>query len=194
MPLLPLSSFRLPFRLLLIVSLFALMQSLRRLLPADFWLDAAMQALAAPLLFYAIVGWQLRREYISQSIRAVPIGIVAGLLVFSLMQLLVLSLNAQGSEKELRHSAIQIVLIIPLIEEIFFRLVLAGALLQAGLAQLWTIVLSGLFFALSHDYSVAPFLFPVGLAAGWLFLRFGVVASLSMHVVYNLAILLHAIS
>lgn len=170
------------------------MQSLRRLLPADFWLDAAMQALAAPLLFYAIVGWQLRREYISQSIRAVPIGIVAGLLVFSLMQLLVLSLNAQGSEKELRHSAIQIVLIIPLIEEIFFRLVLAGALLQAGLAQLWTIVLSGLFFALSHDYSVAPFLFPVGLAAGWLFLRFGVVASLSMHVVYNLAILLHAIS
>lgn len=194
MPLLPLSSFRLPFRLLLIVSLFALMQSLRRLLPADFWLDAAMQALAAPLLFYAIVGWQLRREYISQSIRAVPIGIVAGLLVFSLMQLLVLSLNAQGSEKELRHSAIQIVLIIPLIEEIFFRLVLAGALLQAGLAQLWTIVLSGLFFALSHDYSVAPFLFPVGLAAGWLFLRFGVIASLSMHVVYNLAILLHAIS
>lgn len=194
MPLLPLSSFRLPFRLLLIVSLFALMQSLRRLLPADFWLDAAMQALAAPLLFYAIVGWQLRREYISQSIRAVPIGIVAGLLVFSLMQLLVLSLNAQGSEKELRHSAIQIVLIIPLIEEIFFRLVLAGALLQAGLAQLWTIVLSGLFFALSHEYSVAPFLFPVGLAAGWLFLRFGVIASLSMHVVYNLAILLHAIS
>lgn len=156
-----------------------------------------MQAVVAPLLFYIVIGWHLKREHIwPQSrftgIQGILSGIVAGGLFFFL--LFFTASEDVGDVQLTGLSIAQTALLVPVVEEIYFRLVLTGALQQAGLARHWTIVLSGLFFALSHDYSVAPFLFPVGLAAGWLFLRFGVIASLSMHVVYNLAILLHAMS
>jgi len=196
-PFLPFSSFPLTVRLILIFTLFALLQSLRFFTSSDFWLDAAIQAVVAPLLFYIVIGWQLRRQHIwPQSpharIQGILSGIAAGGIFFLLLFFTVSEDdgNVQIAGLSIAHTA----LLVPVVEEIYFRLVLTGALQQAGLARHWTIVLSGLFFALSHEYSVAPFLFPVGLAAGWLFLRFGVIASLSMHVVYNLAILLHAMS
>ena len=155
-----------------------------------------MQAVVAPLVFYAVLGWQFRASFLwpdrcSARIRGILIGIVTGGLFFFLLFFTVS--EDPGDVQITGLSFMRTALLIPIVEEIYFRLVLTGALKQAGLAHQWVIVVSGLFFALAHDYSVAPFLFPVGLAAGWLFLRFGVIASLSMHVVYNLAILLHAL-
>lgn len=197
MPLLPLTSFPPAVRLVLVFTLFALLQSLRFFTSSDFWFDVAMQGVVAPLLFYFVIGWQLRSDAIwPQSplarIQGFLTGIVTGGLFFLL---LFFTIPEKSSDVQITGlSILRMAFIVPVVEEIYFRLVLTGSLKQTGLSHAWAIFFSGLFFAFSHEYSVAPFLFPVGLAAGWLFLRFGVIASLSMHVVYNLAILLHAIS
>ena len=197
MPLLPLASFPPAVRLVLVFTLFALLQSLRFFTSPDFWLDVAMQGVVAPLLFYFVIGWQLRSDAIwpqtpLAGIRGFLTGIVTGGLFFLL---LFFTFPEKSDDVQITGLSIpRMALIVPVVEEIYFRLVLTGSLKQTGLSQPRAIFFSGLFLALYHEYSGGPLLFPVGLAAGWLFLRFGVIASLSMHVVYNLAILLHAIS
>jgi membrane protease YdiL (CAAX protease family) len=192
--LLPLSSFPVYARVALIIVLFVLFQSMRLFASSEFWPDAFLQSVAAPVFFSIMIGWHPKREQLwpgfAAWIQGTLIGVVTGSLFFLFLFLITPANNAEVSISNI--SILRTACVVPVIEEIYFRLVLTGSLEQSALARHWTILLSGLFFALSHHYSVAPFLFPVGLAAGWLFLRYGVLSSLSMHVVYNLAILLHA--
>ncbi len=196
MPSLTFSSLPLPLRLLWITTLFAMIQALRLLaMQAGFWQDALLQVILAPLLFYFFTSWRLRMADLWPGHRDGLYGILAGLVAgMALFLILYLTTPRTGSTTLAEPSLVKTALLVPIVEEVYFRLVLTGALKQGGLSSLWTIILNGLFFALAHQYSVAPFLFSVGLAAGWLFLRFGLLASLSMHVIYNLAILLHAMS
>lgn len=76
----------------------------------------------------------------------------------------------------------------PVVEEIAFRGLMFGALEKRGMAQTWTILITGLVFALFHFEPVRlPVLLVIGLVLGWVRARTGsTLASMAAHMANNL--------
>ena len=196
--------------------LFVLVQSLRRLAnPANGttgsneWADLGIQLLVAPVLFYIVVSWRWQWSHLirssskptgGNSVTSVFAGIGAGAVIGGILFLFLAAFVMWQHPYDFGHNATKTkavsflmpAVIVPVVEEVYFRAVLLASLCQSKLSAVWAVILNALFFAIVHHYSVAPFLFAVGLAAGWLFLRFGLVSSVVMHMVYNAMIVLYS--
>lgn len=82
----------------------------------------------------------------------------------------------------------------PLVEEFFFRYILLGfflSYLPEKRRLFWAIILQAALFTLVHDqdYFIAPVIAAVGLVCGWLAVRYGVYASMLLHICYNILLL-----
>ncbi|MBW7857041.1 MAG: CPBP family intramembrane metalloprotease [Leptonema sp. (in: Bacteria)] len=175
-----------------------------------FFIDSLIQLILPALAFFLVIGWQpnnldmVRRPSIQgKSISfgvgfmfSLVSGVVGGFLLFGLVYLFSRNVYSPSepiidfeSVTYLKHGWIT-----PIVEEVYFRLVILSSLARVGVSVGWSILIGALFFGFSHHYSVALFLVIVGLAAGWLFFKFGLLSSISLHVVYNVAILSTALS
>ncbi|MBX7058439.1 MAG: CPBP family intramembrane metalloprotease [Leptospirales bacterium] len=80
------------------------------------------------------------------------------------------------------------ILITPLLEEVFYRLLLQRSL-QASIGA-WSILLPAGLFALAHPAAVWPELLGAGLCFGFLFWRYGPAATILAHALYNALVLI----
>lgn len=190
------------FTLILLVLIHLLVQALRHWLAPGFP-GGGPSTVVPGVIVESLVAWGLLRVALDYAPRAqwfwsgaarTFAGIAAAVgtgmaffLVLILLDRLVLHLP---EHRVVGTSFAKQALLVPAIEEVYFRLLLTGALLQRQWKPSAAVVTTAVIFALSHDYFVAPFLFPVGLAAGWLFRRYGLIAAFVMHATYNGLILL----
>lgn len=79
--------------------------------------------------------------------------------------------------------------ITPLLEEIFYRSYLCRFLCERTGFKIG-LFLQAIFFAMVHDYFVAPVILAVGLVSGMMYLRHGLAGSVLTHGFYNAGILI----
>lgn len=197
--------------LFIVFIVFLMIQSSRDIIDSfvsadyKFFIDSLVQLVLPAVSFFLVVGWHpnnldmvrrptLQGKSISFGVGfmfSVVSGIVGGFLLFGLVYLFSRYIYSPSepiidfeSVTYLKHGWIT-----PIVEEVYFRLVILSSLVRVGVSVSWSILIGALFFGFSHHYSVALFLVIVGLAAGWLFFKFGLLSSISLHVVYNVAIL-----
>ena len=104
------------------------------------------------------------------------------------------NLHSDGMEKHVSRDfflvlfVISSVIVTPILEEFFYRELL-GKYLMERMGIQTGLLFQGLFFALMHDISSAPVIFSVGVAAGMMYIKFGLKGSVITHGMYNAAII-----
>lgn len=83
---------------------------------------------------------------------------------------------------------LSITIVAPILEELLFRGVIEGHLLNKGWAPKWAILVSALIFGVIHgNPAQIPFAFLIGLLFGWLYYRTGsVLPGIAGHIINNL--------
>lgn len=137
------------------------------------------------------------------------IGLLTGLAAFAILTILdILSLmpdspqNTDSIDSLFQNSTnpgitigllwISMGLITPFLEEIYYRWILPLFLVGRGFPILFAMIFQGLIFGLSHPPSAAIFLSVYGIALGWISGRWGLSASISSHMTYNISILIYS--
>lgn len=190
------------FTLVLLVLIHVMVQALRQWLAPGFP-GGDPAAVAMGVILESVVAWgflRLALDYsplpqwlwpgAARTLSGVALAVGAGMAFFLVLILLDRLVLHLPEHRVVAVSFAKQALLVPALEEVYFRLLLTGALLQRQWKPAAAVVTTAVIFALSHDYFVAPFLFPVGLAAGWLFTRYGLLAAFAMHATYNGLILL----
>ena len=134
-----------------------------------------------------IPGLSIKPEKAAQSLAG---GLLAGLVVI----LISYFWPGESSRSDLTIlQAAVLVLLIPVVEELYYRQLMLGYLLKrmpSTKAMFWGMqAIVALCFAFSHDYFIAPVLLIPGLAFGLLFSRANVAGSILAHAAYNALLL-----